>query len=159
MARGGMKRFALGACFAATLGMAVVYASAFLAGGAPAVMVPVMIVSIATLMIALMAVGAARDGRLGRLKWPLASAWLIVVAGFGIALVLPAETPLMPRILLGLPRRAAVIMYGIGLLPLIAMPFAYAWTFDDATLSEADLQRLREQAAALLAREAAQSSG
>jgi hypothetical protein len=55
--------------------------------------------------------------------------------------------------ILGLPRRAAIVIYVIGLLPLFAMPFAYAATFDDATLSADDLARLRADADAILEQE------
>jgi hypothetical protein len=36
-----------------------------------------------------------------------------------------------------------VILYGIGLLPVLVLPVAYGLTFDAATLSEADLERVR----------------
>jgi hypothetical protein len=49
---------------------------------------------------------------------------------------------------LGLPRRAAIVLYGIGLLPLFVLPVAYALTFDEMTLSEEDLERVRRAAAA-----------
>jgi hypothetical protein len=44
---------------------------------------------------------------------------------------------------LGLPLRAAIIMYGIGLFPAFIIPAAYALAFDRHTLSEADLARVR----------------
>ena len=40
------------------------------------------------------------------------------------------------------------MLLGIGLLPLLVLPIAYALTFDDMTLSEADLERVREAARA-----------
>jgi hypothetical protein len=138
---------------ASTLGITAVYASAFLSVGAPRAMVPVMIVSIATMMIALMALGAARADTVGALAWPLALAWIVVVAGFLAALLLPAETSANAHLLLGMPRRAAIILYGVGMVPLLAMPVAYALTFESTTLSESDLHRLREEAASILDRE------
>ena len=44
---------------------------------------------------------------------------------------------------LGLPPRAAVVLYVIGFLPVLVLPLAYALTFDALTLSEADLARAR----------------
>jgi hypothetical protein len=64
---------------------------------------------------------------------------------------MPAETGADAPLWLGLPRRAAIVLYGIGILPLFLLPFAYAWTFDAMTLSEEDLARV---AAARRAREA-----
>ena len=150
-----MKRFAVGACFASTLGIAAAYGSAFLRGGAPALAVPLMIVCIATLMIAVSVLGALRGGSLGRLAAPMVFAWVVLVGGFLLALWLPAESVASPMLWLGLPRRAAIVLYGVGLVPLIAMPIAYALTFDDATLSEEDLAALRTTAAEIIARESA----
>ena len=45
------------------------------------------------------------------------------------------------------------MLYGIGVLPLIVMPIAYALTFDDATLSAADLDALRARAREIIAQE------
>jgi hypothetical protein len=75
-----------------------------------------------------------------------------VAGGFAAALVLqtPGESP---RLFLGLPAGAAVVLIGIGLLPLLVLPIAYALTFEDMTLSEADLARVREAARAWQARQ------
>ena len=148
-----LKQVAIGGFAAATLGVACVYASAFLPGGPPSIAIPLLIVSIATMMVATMVIGAARGDSIGRLAVPLAFTWIVMVAGFLAAYWLPADTAANPSLFLGLPRRAAIVLYGVGLLPLIAIPFAYAFTFDDATLSDADLERLRGEAHAILARE------
>ena len=42
--------------------------------------------------------------------------------------------------------RAAIVIYGIGLLPIVVLPVAYAITFDTQTLSESDIARVRELA-------------
>jgi hypothetical protein len=147
------KSIAVGTFFASTVGVACVYASAFLPGGAPPAAVPLLIVSIATMMVSTMIIGVSRGGSIGRLALPFAFAWLVMVVGFLAVFLMPAETAAAPALFLGLPRRAAIVLYGVGLLPLFAMPFAYALTFEDATLSEADLDRLRSEATAILARE------
>jgi hypothetical protein len=68
------------------------------------------------------------------------------VGGFGAALIMPAESATEIVLWLGLPPRAAVILYGIGLLPLFLVPLAYAFTFEEQTLSDADLERVLEVA-------------
>jgi hypothetical protein len=50
---------------------------------------------------------------------------------------------------LGLPRRAAILVYGIGLLPALVLPICYALGFESAVLSGADLEKLRSELAAL----------
>jgi hypothetical protein len=93
-----------------------------------------------------MGVGAARHGHLGRMRWIFAGVFLVLVVGFGVALALPPADPADPTLWLGLPPRAAVIMYGVGLLPFLAVPISYALTFDRNTLREEDWARVREAA-------------
>jgi hypothetical protein len=144
-----IKRAALGAVFLSVASIGAAYASAFFPGGAPGWAPWVMAVGIALLMVATMALGAAREGRLGRLTLPFAFVFLVLTVGFGVVLALPAADPLDPELWLGLPPRAAVVLYGVGLLPLLAVPLAYALTFDEMTLSDEDLARVRAAAARL----------
>ena len=144
-----IKRSALRAVFLSVVAIGVAYASAFAPGGAPRWAAWLMAMGIAVLLVATMALGAARDGRLGRLALPFGFVLLVLAVGFGAVLALPPADPLDPSLWLGLPPRAAVVLYGIGLLPLFAVPVAYALTFDDMTLSDADLARVRAAAAEL----------
>lgn len=136
-----IQRLALGGLFLSCAPIAAAYAAAFLPGGAPGWAAVLMIVGTAGAMTSAMALGAARHGRLGALALPILLLFLILVAGFAAALLLPAETAASP-LWLGLPRRAAIVLYGAGLLPLF-IPLAYALTFRSHTLSEADLERVR----------------
>lgn len=129
---------------AATIAIAIGYASAFAKSGAPAWGSWFLAIGIPAALGAIMALGATRGKRgLGPLKLPFAFVFVLLAAGFCFALALPAREPLV----LGLPLRAAIIIYGIGLLPIIILPVAYAITFDTQTLSEADVARVREMAA------------
>ena len=149
------RRIALGTVFLAVLAIGVAYASAFAPGGAPGWAPWVMAIGIAALLVGTMTLGAARGGRLGKLKLPFAFVFVVLVGGFGAVLWLPPADPADPTLWLGLPPRAAVVLYGIGLLPLLVVPVAYALTFDEMTLSEADLLRIRAAARALREEEAA----
>ena len=93
-----------------------------------------------------MALGAAR-GRagIGKLKIPFAFVFFVLAGGFCLALGLPDETVNSP-LWLGLPLRAAIVIYGIGLLPIVVLPVAYALTFDTQTLSQSDIDRVRDLA-------------
>lgn len=76
---------------------------------------------------------------------------LLLGAAFALALGLPEGTgggALGEPLLLGLPRRAAVVVYGVGLLPVFVLPVVYALTFDAQTLRAEDLERVRALAAA-----------
>ncbi|MEP6692762.1 MAG: hypothetical protein ABJD07_16515 [Gemmatimonadaceae bacterium] len=152
-----MKRFALVTIFLATTGIAIAYASAFLPGGVPSWAPWLLAACISVAMMALATLGAiGRDGRVGKLAIPIAITLLLMLGGFGVALAFPALGAAEP-IVLGLPLRAAAVMYGIGVLPALVLPLAYALTFDTQTLTEDDLERVR--AAARVAAELRASRG
>jgi len=94
-----------------------------------------------------MVLGAAR-GRLGvgRLKIPFAFVIVTLAIGFGAALILPPSESAASTLWLGLPARAAIVIYGIGLFPIVVLPVAYALTFETQTLSAADIERVRSLA-------------
>jgi hypothetical protein len=83
---------------------------------------------------------------IGPLKYPFAFVVLVLVIGFCAALALPATEGPLSRLWLGLPARAAIVIYGIGLLPIVVLPVAYALTFETQTLSAEDVERVRELA-------------
>ncbi|HZE09938.1 MAG TPA: hypothetical protein VE110_14405, partial [Gemmatimonadaceae bacterium] len=59
-------------------------------------------------------------------------------------LALPATESAQSHLWLGLPIRAALVIYGIGLLPIVVLPVAYALTFESQTLTAQDVERVRE---------------
>jgi len=144
------RRTSLAALLGGTLAIAAAYGSAFLPGDPPKWAAWALGIGCATVMVAASALGAARADRgVGRLKWPFAFVFLVLAGGFGAVMVLPDE-PAGAPLWFGLPLRAAIILIGVGLLPLLVLPIAYALTFDEMTLGEEDLERVR--AAALAAR-------
>lgn len=106
-------------------------------------------IGIAATLSGTLVIGALRDGRLSP-NAALAAVVLLVVplAAFATALLLPAESASGP-LLFGLPRRAAIVLLGIGVLPLFILPFAYACDTTAASLSADALAELREEAARL----------
>jgi hypothetical protein len=143
------KRLALVALFLSMVMIAAAYASAFLPGGSPPWAPWLMAIGTAATLVSTMTVGAARNGRIGRLALPFGFVFLVVAGGFSLVLALPPADPLDPVLWLGLPPRAAVILYGIGLLPLLVMPLGYALTFDQMTLTKDDLERVQCAARAM----------
>jgi len=90
-----------------------------------------MILGVATVMIALTALGIVNSQRIGSsLGIVLASTFILLILILGAALLLPPEVGDGTGLLLGLPRRAALVVYGIGILPLFILPIAYALTFE-----------------------------
>jgi len=124
------------------------YAAAFIPGGAPAWAPWLLAVGIPGALGGIMALGAARGSAgIGKLKFPFAFVFVVLTAGFCLALWLPANEGPTSVLWLGLPARAAIVIYGIGLLPIVVLPVAYALTFDTQTLSQSDIDRVKELAA------------
>jgi hypothetical protein len=91
------------------------------------------------LPLALMALGAARGGRLGRLWIPLLATALILAVGWWAVLALPQGGPDV----LGLPLATALMIFVLIPLPLAVTGLAYALSFDRLGLSDGDLARVR----------------
>jgi len=130
------------------------YLSAFLPGGAPTAAAWLMLAGMTLVLVGLMMLGARRAGaRLGRLRWVFGFVVAILMLCFGGALMLaPSEGP-GALLILGLPPRAALVMIGVGVLPALVLPVAYAITFDDQTLRPDDLASIRRAAEAVRERE------
>jgi hypothetical protein len=136
---------ALAALCTAILAIAVGYAAAFRQGGPPEWAPWLLALGIPTSLGAIMILGAARGQKgIGPLKLPFLFVVAVLVIGFTATLALPATEGPLSKLWLGLPARAAVVIYGIGLLPIVVLPVAYALTFETQTLSAEDVERVRE---------------
>jgi hypothetical protein len=94
--------------------------------------------------VAIMVMGAVREGRSSRRLWlPFALVGFFLTIGFFLALGLPASESVSSRLFFGLPLRAAIVVYGVGLLPIVILPIVYAITFETQTLSASDLELVR----------------
>jgi hypothetical protein len=141
------RRAALVTLFAVIAAIALGYAAAFGSHGTPSWAPWLLALGIPAALGAIMILGATRRGRgVGPLKIPFAFVILMLVVGFGAALALPATEGPLSRLWLGLPARAAIVIYGIGLLPIFVLPIAYALTFETQTLSAEDLEKVRKLA-------------
>jgi hypothetical protein len=138
------RRAALVALFLAIAAIAAGYAAAFSPSGTPVWAAWLLALGIPVALGAIMILGAARGRRgIGPLKIPFAFVVLVLVIGFGAALALPATEGPLSTLWLGLPARAAIVIYGVGLLPIVVLPIAYALTFATQTLSAEDVERVR----------------
>jgi hypothetical protein len=141
------RSFARGILIASILAIATAYASAFAPAGAPSWAPWLLALGIPGALGAIMILGAARGRKgIGALKLPFLFVFVVLASGFCLALGLPANEAAGARLLFGLPIRASIVIYGIGLLPIVVLPVAYAITFDTLTLSESDIQRVRDVA-------------
>jgi hypothetical protein len=91
------------------------------------------------LPFALMVLGAARRGRLGRLWLPLLATALVFAAGWWAILALPHGGPDIA----GLPLATALMIFVLIPVPLVVTGLAYALTFDRLGLTPEDLERVR----------------
>jgi hypothetical protein len=142
------KSLALRCVQASLLLLLAGYGSAFLPGGTPAWGIWAFLVGTSLIMVSTMALGAARGGRFQELRGLFVFLFLLLVVGFGAALLLPANEGAESALLLGLPLRAALVVYGVGLLPVVLVPFVYAWTFPALGLRPGQVDAVREAAEA-----------
>lgn len=123
------------------------YVLAFLPGGAPPWAAWGLAIGSAGALSAAMALGATRRGRLRPVALTACALTFVVVAGaFALALLMPAREGKDAALLLGLPVRTAIVLYGVGLVPLVFLPLAYAASFEADTLNDEDLERVRRAA-------------
>jgi hypothetical protein len=138
-----IRKLALATIVVSAACIAIAYATAF---GPPAVSRAgpwLMAMALPVLMVSIMTLGAVRPGaRLGKLAVPFLVVLVLVLGGFLLALSMPPDVA-GDSLWLGLPKRAAVIVYGVGIVPLFILPLAYALTFDATTLTQADIDRVR----------------
>ena len=138
--------------FLGALLILLAYASAWLPGGAPAWGVWVMIFGSALCVSATTAMGAI-NSQVRPARAALAGIFLLVliVVGFGAPMFLPVETAASPLVL-GLPLRAAIEIYGVGLLPILILPVLFAIEFKSEGLDDAALAELRRRCSEARAR-------
>jgi hypothetical protein len=139
------KRIARLVITLAMCAIAIAYGSAFMPNGAPVWAPWLLALGIPSALGGIMVLGAARErGGVGRLAIPFAFVIVTLTVGFCLALGLPANEGPESTLYLGLPLRAAIVVYGIGLLPIVVLPVAYALTFETQTLNAEDVERVKE---------------
>ena len=149
-----VKRRALAAIVLSTCLIAAAYGSAFMQGGAPRWAGWLFAAGTTGILLATLILGAARRDRgLGRLVIPFVVMLVLLGGGFLAVFLMPGDLGAAEPLVLGLPRRAAVVLYVVGLLPTLVLPVAYALTFADQTLRPEDMERVlaaaRERRAAM----------
>ena len=103
-----------------------------------------MIAGVTGISLSVTALGALREERRSAVViLALAVTGICILAGFALALLLPDEGA-AERLVLGFPVRAAAVIWLVGVAPLFVFPLAYAMSFDDLTLRDEDLDRIRE---------------
>lgn len=133
--------------------MAAAYVGAAIWSPTASMLTPLGIFGCGATLSGVLMLGAARQGRLSVAARVAAGALLLLpVLGFGLAWLLPAESASGP-LWLGLPRRAAIVLLGVGLLPFAILPVAYLRDPDPDPLDAAALARLRAEAERLRGRE------
>jgi len=138
------RRAALVALFLGIAAIGAGYAAAFSRTGTPVWAAWLLALGMPVALGAIMILGAARGRRgIGPLTIPFAFVVAVLVIGFGAALALPATEGPLSTLWLGLPARAAIVIYGVGLLPIVVLPIAYALTFEAQTLNAEDVEKVR----------------
>lgn len=143
----GFARLALPLVVAGTAATGAGYLAALLPGDSPNWAAYALALGIGSLLVGILLLGARKEGRV-----PAKVAWVFVVTGLWVAgglvalLALPGVDAPDAPLVLGLPRRAAFLLLGVGLAPGFVIPLAYGLVFDRETLTDQDLERLHEAA-------------
>lgn len=120
------------------------YALAFGGAGGARLGAWALVLGNALLAPAVMALGAPLRGPKGRVvRAALWATGAIILVAFAGALTLPADESATSRLFLGFPRRAAIVIYGAGVLPLVALPVLFAWSFDARDFDPENVDRIR----------------
>lgn len=90
--------------------------------------------------IALIALGAARGGKLGPLRIPLLLTGLVLFGVLAALLLLPNGGPDIRSLPLG----TVLLLFVLVPVPFLILTWAYVATFDSWFLREEDLERLRK---------------
>jgi hypothetical protein len=73
----------------------------------------------------------------------LAATGLVILASIGAALMPGTPESAASPLVLGIPRRAAIVLLGVGVLPMVVLPALFAWTFDGSPFGAERLAALR----------------
>jgi hypothetical protein len=143
------EQFARAAIALSTLLILAAFGSAWMPGGAPPWGTWCMIAGSAFVISATMALGALRSGvRAGRVVCIAGFVLIVIVGGFGAPVLLPAEIAGSPMVL-GLPLRVAIEVFGVGVLPALVLPLCFALAFRADGLDDGSLAELRRRAVEL----------
>lgn len=142
--RSWLRAGALGVIAASNVVMVVGYAAAATSRGVSPWLATLVAVAVALQIAAWCVLGARRrDGRAGS-AWVGAAAIVVLVGGaLGYAILAPGADGVEPLVG-GVPRRAAYVIYGIGVLPLVVLAAVFGRGFAAWAPTEADVARLRE---------------
>ncbi len=99
------------------------------------------VVGVTASLCGMMLLAAPASGVSRPLALAVAVTALIVGGGFALGLILPAESGSGP-LWWGVPRRAAIILIGVGLLPAAVLPWAYLRDCRRAPLDAAAVAQL-----------------
>lgn len=98
--------------------------------------------AVTTFPVALIALGAARGGRLHGVRGPLIVLWIVLAGSFALLLGLRHGGPDV----LGLPLGLVVMLFVLVPIPFALVCWAYAARFNRFVLREDDLERIRKLA-------------
>jgi hypothetical protein len=125
-AKAGIALFASG-----TVAIAIAYGTTMISGTAPAWAPWLVAYGGSATSVGLFVIGAASRGSVSpAVGSMLVALFLVLFGSFGAALALPANEGAGGPLVLGLPMRLAIVFYGVGFVPLLGLPIAFALTFE-----------------------------
>ncbi len=135
---GMAKKLALGFLWAASPLMLVIFSFGTSVGEGVACLLVVLF------PVALIILGAERNGKLGPLVWPISVFAIVLIVGFFSMFMLAGQVSEGPW-LWGVPLSSAIQFYFVFLVPLLLISLTYGFTFDRFGLRQNELDDLRRR--------------
>jgi heme/copper-type cytochrome/quinol oxidase subunit 4 len=138
-----LRRVAVALLGASSVALLAGYAAAWWPSVEPRAVGVLFASAIVAQLVAFVLLGARRrDGRFGA-AWIAVLALVVVVGGILLVVSLSEGSAANEPFLLGLPRRAALVLYGVGVAPLLVLAGAFARGFAQWAPTDDDLARVR----------------
>lgn len=140
-------RIAIGLIVSAVIAIAAAYSTALVLAPAPAFVAQALAYGIGASMTGAFMLGATRDGTLSPwLAVVFVMVCVVVTGTFWWVLALPPHEGAGGALWLGLPRRTAMVLYGVGAVPMVLLPIAYTLAFDRSILPDDDAHEFHSAA-------------
>jgi membrane associated rhomboid family serine protease len=128
---------------AGLLSVAAAYAAMLLGWWSPVSSAWALALGASLVLSGILALAAVRPGGTPRaLRATVGLVFFATFGGLAYALAMPSPATDGP-LLLGFPRTTAIMLLVTGLIPLIALPLAYARAFDRDVLGDGDVARIQ----------------
>jgi hypothetical protein len=126
----GVRSGSIAVLACSSLMLVIGYGATWWPGGAPRWVAVCFALATVLQLCAFCLLGAVRrDGRVGSVVAGVAVMG-VLVGGALVYAILAADPGATEELVLGMPRRAALVLYGVGVAPLVVLSVVFVWDFE-----------------------------